>query len=304
MQRGLTTLLEGVIDYAGLFPPAKLDIPTAVEEYLELQNGPHSWLVGRFAVSASRLPELGAELEKHELEEVLPLAVTGTSSVDRHHWKGALDHDLASLRQFATKHGDRAFVESLEIRIPSNAMVEDAIRLLVPVQVEDIFLELPWESGLEDAIAAIAGSEAIFAKARTGGAEKSAFPSTEQVALFLQHCVQLDLPFKLTAGLHHPLPHHDSVTGGHMQGFLNVLAGAALTYQEDLSVSELMKVLEEERPRAFEFSDDGLSWNGIDLSLETLEESRELFLCFGSCSIQEPVDGLAAAGFGVVAMNP
>ena len=300
MEIGLSTLLEGVIDYAGLFPPAKLSLPEAVEEYVELRNGAHSWLVSRFAVAATDLAGLGAELEKHELDEVFPLAVIGSSAPEQHGWKASLDHDLEALRLFAARFGDRAFVEAFEVRIPNNAMVEEAIREVGKLQVEDLIVELPWGPGLEDAIAALAGSETVFAKARTGGMDRAAFPTSAQLALFIQHCVQLDLPFKLTAGLHHPMPNVDTVTGARAHGFVNVLSAVALTYQEDFSVAEITEVLEEERPRAFAFSDEGLSWNGIDVPLETLEEVRELFVSFGSCSVEEPAAGLASAGFGVV----
>lgn len=299
MQSGLTTLLEGVIDYAGLFPPAKLDIPSAVEEYLDLRRGDDSWIVSRFAVPAGRLADLGAELEKHELEEVLPLTVIGTSSSDRHHWKAALDHDVAGMKAFADRFGDRGYIESYEVRIPHNSMVDEAIRLLDAVQIGDLFLELPWEDGLDEAVAALAGCEHVFAKARTGGADKSAFPTNEQLAFFLQHCVQLDLPFKLTAGLHHPLPVLDPVTGGRMHGFLNVLGAVALAYQEDLTVGEIARILALEDPSAFRFSGEGMICNGIEIESDVLAECRELFLCFGSCSVSEPLGDLESAGYGV-----
>ena len=296
MELGLSTLLEGVIDYAGLFPPAKLGMPEAVGEYVSLRNGPHSWLVSRFAVSVNDLAALGAELETHELDEVLPLTVIGTSSNEKALWKGSLEKDLAALRQFTSRFGERAFVEAFEVRIPSNDMAEEAIREVEKLQVEDLFVELPWGPGMEDSIAAIAGSETIFAKVRTGGLDRTAFPSSDQLALFLQQCVQLDLPHKLTAGLHNPLPHHDSHTGARMHGFVNVLAAVALTFQEDYSVAEIAQVLNEERPRAFAFSDEGLSYNGIEVPMETLE----VFISFGSCSVKEPAEGLATAGYGSV----
>lgn len=303
MELSLATLVEGVIDYAGLFPPAKLSMQSAIAEYIDLRGGPHSWLVSRFAVSAADLQSLGSELDRLGTEEVIPLTVMGALSNTPDQWKASLDSDLKSLREFSSRFGERAFVESFEKRIPSNSLVEDAMHSLGQIQVEDIFVELPWGDGIDDALAALAGGEAVFAKARTGGLDAASFPSSIDLGQFIQQCIQLDLPFKLTAGLHHPLPHHDPATSAKMHGFINVLAASALTYQEDLSLAEIIEVLEEVRPRAFAFSEELLSWNGVDVPLEALEESRELFLGFGSCSVAEPVEGLAKFGFGVVPVS-
>lgn len=49
----LRTLLIHAVDYAGLFPPAKLDMETAVRNYASYQEGEHSWALGRFIVPVS-----------------------------------------------------------------------------------------------------------------------------------------------------------------------------------------------------------------------------------------------------------
>src|SRR6185503_18851805 len=64
----LRTLLAGSIDYAGLFPPAGLDMATSVRQYADYRSHPDAWALGRFVVPAARL----AELER----EAAPLAPT------------------------------------------------------------------------------------------------------------------------------------------------------------------------------------------------------------------------------------
>ncbi len=51
-------LLADAIDYAGLFPPAQLDMPGAVAEYAAYLDSADSWALGRFVVPAARLAEL------------------------------------------------------------------------------------------------------------------------------------------------------------------------------------------------------------------------------------------------------
>jgi hypothetical protein len=61
MSEELRELLRGLIDYAGLFPPASLDVPEAVRNYRAYRSGPHAWMLGRFVVPAARVAEIPAE---------------------------------------------------------------------------------------------------------------------------------------------------------------------------------------------------------------------------------------------------
>ena len=58
MTEALRTLLSGAIDYAGLFPPAALDMPSAARNYAAYRAGPHAWALGRFIVPSARLNEV------------------------------------------------------------------------------------------------------------------------------------------------------------------------------------------------------------------------------------------------------
>ena len=53
----LSVLLDGVIDYAGLFPPAQLDMQPMVENYRRVMLDPRGWMVGRVIIPVSRLEE-------------------------------------------------------------------------------------------------------------------------------------------------------------------------------------------------------------------------------------------------------
>ena len=63
MTEALRTLLAGLIDYAGLFPPASLDMAEAARNYEAYRAGPHSWALGRFIVPSARLNEVDPRLE-------------------------------------------------------------------------------------------------------------------------------------------------------------------------------------------------------------------------------------------------
>src|SRR5262249_57509614 len=57
MNHSLRDLLSGLIDYAGLFPPAALDMRTATRKYAEYRESEYRWALGRFVVPVARLDE-------------------------------------------------------------------------------------------------------------------------------------------------------------------------------------------------------------------------------------------------------
>lgn len=297
MNAVLRAMLEGVIDYAGLFPPAKLPMKDALTEYLELVEGPDSWIVDRFACNIGRLPDLAVELAEHPEEPNVLVSVIGTAQPDHKHWKHGLEHDAAVMTKFisdAESHGD---IQAFEIRVPDHKFIDEYVRDLRQFTGVDVFIELPWGPEMRDSLAMIAEMESCFAKVRTGGLEASAYPSSADLADFIQQCSQLDLTFKLTAGLHNPLPSVDPATGGRMHGFVNVLTATAQALAHDLTTKEIEQILEETDPKAFSFKRDSVTVHEHKASLAEVENSRTLFVSFGSCSVAEPLEGLEKTGF-------
>jgi hypothetical protein len=136
------------------------------------------------------------------------------------------------------------------------------------------------------------------AKIRTGGVTADAFPTARQIARFIHRCAELGVPFKATAGLHHPvrgeyrLTYRPDSPSAIMFGFLNVFVAGALA-AVGASEDELVEVLDERRAAAFAFADDGLRWRNRHLTLDELARTRaSLATTFGSCSFREPVDDL------------
>ncbi len=289
-------MLEGVIDYAGLFPPARLSMSDAIAEYLAIVQGEDKWIVDRFSCPIGKLGDLAVELAEHPEEPFVPVAVIGTQQPDHKHWKHGLEHDAAEIARFQKAAENHAEVQAYEARVPDHRHLADYVADLKAFNNVDLFVELPWGEEMADSLALMAEMDVACAKARTGGAEPSAFPSAEAVAAFIQQCVQLDLSFKLTAGLHHPLPRTDPATGAQMHGFLNVIAATALALADDLSRRELEDVLSSSEPKAFTFKRDTLVWKQHKATFEGVENARTLFLSFGSCSVTEPLEGLAAIG--------
>ena len=286
-------LLSKVIDYAGLFPPAKLSMADAVANYHRYGMGSEQWIVSRFVCSTARLEELAQELERQAIQGVAVSAV-GRPSTDRASWEAALEQDARDMNAFNGRGcGD---VEAFEIRVPSNAAIDECVRDLRGFDEADVFVELPWEAGLGESLHALGDTQWLAAKARTGGLTADAFPCAEDLAGFLHLAISLDLDFKLTAGLHHPFRQWRDEVQGPMHGFLNVLAATALIFSEDMPRSLVAKLLLDEDPSAFRFDDQRVAWQGHEADLHAITEARRRLVAFGSCSVEEPLEDLAAAG--------
>jgi hypothetical protein len=138
-----------------------------------------------------------------------------------------------------------------------------------------------------------------FAKLRTGGVRAEAIPSVGDVAAFIVACAERRLPFKATAGLHHPvraafpLTYEADPPRAVMHGFLNVFLAAAFAWHGDRDIEP---VLAETDPGAFRF-DDRAQWLGRSLHTDQVREARLQFAhSFGSCSFDEPVRDLQSLG--------
>ena len=276
--------MTGLIDYAGLFPPAGLSMRDAAVEYQRWMTSEHRWMVGRFVCPVGRLSELARDSEA-VASGPWQLSVLAGDPLER---------DLDSITAFLDETGGRFDVPSLEIKIASITNLESCLEGLDTV--EDgvrAYFELSVHEDLRGLVTALAGS-GHGAKIRTGGVTPDLFPSPEQVAKFIVACRDAQIPFKATAGLHHPLRRADVALGCRMHGFFNVFLAAAAAGACDLSVEAVAAILRMEKADAFSFADDRCHVLDHTLPTRDLVRGRRQAIAFGSCSIAEPVSDLTA----------
>jgi hypothetical protein len=302
MSHSLRDLLSGLIDYAGLFPPAALDMSTATRKYAEYREGEYRWALGRFIVPVARLDEFEKAAEGippdggWEGNEFWRLSALGG---------GDLSSDLNRIAEFNKKYAASdspagvAVIDAIEIKAARPADIENAMKL-TPAKLATYF-EIPIGDDPTELIKSIAETEAR-AKVRTGGLTADAFPSSFDLARFIKICAEEDAPFKATAGLHHPLRSVNRLTyapdseSAMMHGFLNVFLAAAFA-QNGMDVDRLVELLEEQSPGAFQFDSGGVTWRDEMIVRGQLRNSRNLLaIAFGSCSFEEPIEDLKKIG--------
>ena len=310
MTETIRTLLGGLIDYAGLFPPAKLEMNAALENYARDSMGTCAFALGRFICPVARLDELtltGAAL----MPGTHATSGYPEMSAQREPWKlsaiidGPLDQCLSAIDAFNEHHcrddNGRAQIDALEMRIESAADFDEALEI-IPNDITPYF-EIAISSDPRGMIAALAGEDAC-AKVRLGGITPDAIPPVEPVLAFITACNSARVPFKATAGLHHPIRAEQPLTyeadppRSVMHGFVNVFLTAAMLSERVIDEPAAAELLAETDPSAFTWADNAVSWRGNALTLEALTRSRARFAhSYGSCSFDEPIADLKALGW-------
>jgi hypothetical protein len=295
--KSVDALLAGLVDYAGLFPPASEDMRTALENYASYREGDDRSALGRFIVPLSRLTELedaGREvMRRGDAAEPWALSVLVA---------GDARSPAGTIADFNRRHGPgskdgQAVIDVAELKASTPEDIErDRPQLPQPLTV---YFEIPIKGDLSPMIKAIARAGAR-AKVRTGGVTPESIPPAAQVVEFISACKCEGVAFKATAGLHHPirgsyrLTYERGSDVGTMYGFLNVFVASALIYA-GADKKTAIAALEESDPGAFVFEDDAIVWRDRRITTDQIEASRRGFsTSFGSCSFREPVDELAA----------
>ncbi|MGB0124599.1 MAG: hypothetical protein WA419_12575 [Silvibacterium sp.] len=286
----IRVLMRDLVDYAGLFPPASLDMVSAVRRYREYLTGKNRWALGRFVVPASRLGEFSAAFEEvccGEREPVWPLSVL---------LSGDAAKDAVAMNALAR---GPVSLDCVEMKTASPAQTE----LLLKGLQSGPMAYVEFAPGSAAEFLAVLARFGARAKIRTGGVTAEAFPSAEMVAEFLAACAREQVAFKATAGLHHAvrgayrLTYEPESAVATMHGFVNVFLAAVLAYRR-VEVRALIATVEEKDASAFVFGEDNVRWHGFDAGVDEIEAvRREFAISYGSCSFTEPIEEAKANGW-------
>jgi hypothetical protein len=124
----LRVLLRGIVDYAGLFPPASLDMASAAAEYAKQRSGSECWMLGRFVLPAARLTEL-----EQVGRQVMPVEAWQSWALSAL-LSGDVEEDIARAEQFNERHRDArlgaVMVDTVELKVHTPRDVARAAELL------------------------------------------------------------------------------------------------------------------------------------------------------------------------------
>jgi hypothetical protein len=273
-------LLAGLVDDAAVFPPGSATLPDAIAAHRRHRDSWYADLVGPLLVPASTVT--AGELDPLvDPAEGLVVGLVGDTGV------GGLPLALSALAAAGVTARQVEVAVAKRGEDPQPGLAE-LLRLAGREGLPAVYAELPLTFGLMAALDTVAAARAdglpVAAKFRTGGLAAELFPTPVELAAVICACRDREVPFKLTAGLHHAARHRDPETGFTHHGFANVLAATLAAVDgadvDDVAVllatTDLVPLLE--RARAAGAAD------------------RPLWVGFGSCSVEEPLTDLIRLG--------
>jgi hypothetical protein len=265
-------LFRRLVDDAAMFPPGDLPLAEAVAAHRAHRTSPYADLVGPFVCTDEDLMKVAAEAARTG-DEPLEVAVVITGGA------GGIEP--------AVRYGDRSAditVSAVEVRLRNeDDLSRNALRVVRAcddcLDEENAYVEVGLDGAWERALDVVADA-GYAAKLRTGGLDASLFPAEGQVAAFITACLDREVAFKCTAGLHNAVRHTAADTGFEHHGFLNVLLAtrASLDGGSQDEVAAVLANRDGER----------LAAQARELSEDQAAGTRRWFTSFGSCSIDEP----------------
>ncbi|MCX7834573.1 MAG: hypothetical protein N2450_00720 [bacterium] len=327
MTEALRALLLDCIEYAGMFPPAKLPFQQAFDNYVKYQIEKESWILSRLICPIHELSSLQNQVEQNSLN-VLPIRISVLLNANNSGMANATQvlDELRTIISFTQEVYPNIMVETAEAKLSEEFVrfiindirhdplssdltpfAESIIQSVSEQQhpLHHIFFELPF-NGTSISISVFKQmlleldkinyflnhhgfSTRIGIKVRCGGLN-SILPTLAMSEVILE-CAKLNVPFKATAGLHYPF---FDIKRNEKYGFISLFSACAYAYSfpnETLDV--IQAILTENEPQNFLFDDEGWVWKKQHfLTCEQISTSRKLFQSFGSCSFEEPIQEL------------
>ena len=310
MHASVRAFLNEIIDYAGLFPPAKLPLEEALRRYLrDRLASPHRWMLGRFVCPTPRLQDLLSIAKEHADAALLSLTALGQQCSQASELLPTFEADRRAIQDFRLAWGRQDVVDTFEFALPKGAEIESIgprlARITAQLTEANLrgFFEVPfaatWASDVEKICQVLKTKPTLVTglKLRTGGVMPEAFPSEAQIAFFIDRCRAANLPWKATAGLHHPRRHWDASVQLWHHGFLNVFGAGLLARTNSLSEGDVQEILADRDATHFRFEPERFAWKGWSCTTAQIVEFRtSSATTFGSCSFTEPCEDLIAMG--------
>ena len=298
----LQYFLDKLIDYAGLFPPAKLEIQPSLTNYAEYIHSTDRWIMSQFIIPVSRLHEISSDLmKKYSNLSPLRLSIISTDICN--------EIDIAT--QFLEKYENLTIFTGHESRISDLSTFSqhllDVHQLRKNQNLDFIsFYEVGpsdnWASQMNEAVLKISAFNTEYEtnigfKLRCGGVEAHMFPPAEDIAHAILACGEAGVSMKFTAGLHHPVRHYSESVKTKMYGFFNIFIGGMIAHKFKLGIETLITVLLDEDAENFKVDENELGWKNYSISNFEIQKYRqESFISYGSCSFDEPREDLQKLG--------
>ncbi|MFN8031092.1 MAG: hypothetical protein U0Q10_12215 [Dermatophilaceae bacterium] len=286
-------LFADLFDDAAVFPPGNSPLDAAVAGHRRLRRSPYADLVGPLLLPPASVAAAADLAGLADLTPAPPGGAVEPEDAD----PGPLDVAIAArpdadLVELGAAVRAAARDDRLELRGVELGWFENWRELQIDSPA--IVLELPRGTeqslALTDLATAIAegepGNSRIIAKFRTGRTPLWDWPPERELARVIQSAIAMDVPLKLTGGLHHAV--RSTLSDGEHHGVLNILTVVA-DARAGRPLAELTATLARREPGPLV---DRLA----TLTAAQVTRLRAAFSAYGCCDVLEPIHELTELG--------
>ncbi len=296
--------------FAGDLGMGSLD---TVELIVELEEEFDIHIPDDVAENIATFGELVDWLDEQSTNRNISVVATASQTIDE--FRTNLPRDIHAIVEFLSRDDCRAAVDSLELKLPADVCGESrdgeltGLFDLLRQQLDraelsplNVYIEIPRQEYWKRRVARVlefirqdSSRNRLGLKIRMEFPDEPARPTGQQVATFVEACNAAHVPWKATAGLHHPLRSCESSVPKRAFGFLNVFVAGVLASTHQLSAARLLPILGETSISSLKCTDSALQWRDLRATTAEIQRARrDSLISFGSCSFEEPCDGLQA----------
>ncbi len=328
MTKSLQQLLAQAVNYSALYPPADLKLKEALRSYVDFSHSRYAWMLSNFVLPHSELPLLaGFADRKHQLKGLLSLCITGPESKTLDEFKNVINSIEHEINAAHTGYPGEVRTNLLELKLPlssaktlnSEELVK-ALEVVVNTTAESrllphrVFFEVPgdeYDAEITKKIIKIIAvhnksilkrkiENYLFSGLKINCAAKKGgkLPDSNYLAEVLLYARDANVAVKFSGKENTPFPGYNYSIQSKVHRFINIFIASILAYTQDLSLEEMVEVLEETNPENFSFKDDYFSWRELAAPTMEIKMLRMLSITsFNFTSFSSPIDGLKEFGY-------
>ncbi len=317
--QSLNIFMNKLLDYAGLFPPAKLPLYESLVNYSSYTKHKQNGWLGKFILPINKINECIEIMTKqnvfNNVENKLEFSIILNSCEKFNDLNDFIKNDLLLIKKMEKNLSTQVTIDSIELYPPKEVYQPNKVTLFSNMleivneafhsekNITAKFIEVPFSENINEYIDLIAkynikNSDKIFVKLRTGGVTPEHIPSAYHIAQAIRLCAEQQIPLKATAGLHVPVPNDNPEVGARLHGFFNIFSCLLLCYSKLLTITEMEHIITDYSYSDFYFTQTGLTVGNKFISNENMSELRNSFIkSFGTCSFLEPIEHLHKNNF-------
>ncbi len=318
MHKSIEQLLSDCIDYAALKPPVEAPLRDALRQYGELTNSEYSWILSRFVIPYSQIPDLKQFADRRDrVSGPLNLCIFGPIVNTLHEFKNTVLNIEKDILSVHSSFPGEVRTNILELTLPTvsveNFKAEELVKAIEAVVTTSadsrllphrVYFEIPGtDIDIELAkkiIKVIAVHNKSVLKRKIDNYLFSGLkinctppPSAEFLAELMLFARDANVAVKFAGHNISAFPSYDYESNDRVFGLINILMAGLLAYTQDLTMEETVEVLEEKNSSNFTFKDGYIAWRELAAPMMEIKMLRMLSITsINLTDFELPLEGL------------